>query len=165
MSLIRSLLLKTKLYWRLLIKTKGLDKANVHYLKLKGFPLALFAQGRGRALPNDSTQSLELQNPLHHTLGQVQMAAAQKQCKKVHAVSNSFSMANVIIHAKFNFQLNFALKRKQKKRERIRLLKSLIATIGRLVCVLEGIEAGVKHESDEKLRKHLKERDKKRLQV
>ena len=91
-----------KLHWRLLIKTKGLDKANVHYLKLKGFPLALFAQGRGRALPNDSTQSLELQNPLHHTLGQVQMAAAQKQCKKVHAVSNSFSMANVIIHAKFN---------------------------------------------------------------
>ena len=79
-----------KLHWRLLIKTKGLDKANVHYLKLKGFPLALFAQGRGRALPNDSTQSLELQNPLHHTLGQVQMAAAQKQCKKVDAVSNSF---------------------------------------------------------------------------
>ena len=33
------------------------------------------------------------------------------------------------------------------------------------MCVLEGIEAGVKHESDEKLRKHLKERDKKRLQV
>ena len=82
MSLSRSLLLKTKLYWRLLIKTKGLDKANVHYLKLKGFPLALFAQGRGRALPNDSTQSLELQNLLHHTLGQVQMAAAQKQTKK-----------------------------------------------------------------------------------
>ena len=67
MSLIRSLLLKTKLYWRLLIKTKG----------------------RGRALPNDPTQSLELQNPLHHTLGQVQMAAAQKLCKKVRAVSNS----------------------------------------------------------------------------
>ena len=41
----------------------------------------------------------------------------------------------------------------------------MIATIGRLVCVLDGIEAGVKHESDEKLRKHLKERDKKRLQV
>ena len=114
MSLIRSLFY-LKLHWRLLIKTKGLDKANVHYLKLKGFPLALFAQGRGRALPNDSTQSLELQNPLHHTLGQVQMAAAQKQYKKVRAVSNPFSMANVTMQVKFSLQPNFVLKRKQKK--------------------------------------------------
>ena len=37
----------------------------------------------------------------------------------------------------------------------------MIATIGRLVSVLEGIEARVKHESDEKMRKHLKEKTKK----
>ena len=75
-------------------------------------------QSRGRALPNDSTQSLALQNPLHHTLGQVQMAAAQKQCKKVQcsAVSNPFSMANVIMQVKFNLQPNFALQAAQASR-------------------------------------------------